>query len=788
MTMHHLFDQWFSNLPEGTREWTFSGEGLPAGWAFLAFLVLAAASVLAYRKCAPSLSRRFRVVAIGLRLVSILVLLILLVRPVVQLTINQPVRQSLLILLDSSSSMTLEDVWTSEQDLRRLKSVVSRDVFAGERLKRWDLLEAVWSNPQLDLLPRLQEKADVVMYGFGRHAAQVGPLSDGVSVTLGDAVGMMKRIQPTEPASALGSSLKDVLEENRGRALAGIFMITDGASNSGSPPMEAARAAREAGVPLFLYGVGVPFPVDVVAEDLEIPRVAFVRERVDVKLRYRSQGVQGETATVILTADDREVARAEMAIGSDGDGEVVIPFVPEHSGKIRLAAMVQPLRREVSGENNRVEADLRVLDSKIRVLLIEQEPRWDFRYLLAYLQRDRRLDVKCALIDGAGQTPEPVYLSKLPAGREEIFSHDVIILGDVSPADLGEERMKLLVEWAEQAQGGLIFLAGPNFNPATYLHTPLADLLPVVPEPVVRTERRSKTAFPLKLTRAGEESPYLRLADDPGENLRIWERFPGVRWVAPIVRAKPGAEVLLVDPGRERNQGGMPVIAVQGFGSGATVFLGTDETYRWRSRKGEEYYAKVWSSIMQSLALQRLEGASARTQLKAERERYFVGEQVVLAGKCFKRGFEVQTAAKLDGELVIRGAENKVDRQPLAVSAVADQPGVYRAEFLAKIPGSYSFSTKDEPEAEVKFEVEEPNFEMLETSMQEGLLRAMAQTSGGHFVREENLDGLPDLVEKKLTTVPIHRKIELFRSVWWMGVLFLAVFLEWILRRLVHLK
>ena len=58
------------------------------------------------------------------------------------------------------------------------------------------------------------------------------------------------------------------------------------------------------------------------------------------------------------------------------------------------------LPEEVSSENNSAAASVRVTDQKFDVFLIEQEPRWDFRYLLAYLQRDRRLNVRAVMIDG----------------------------------------------------------------------------------------------------------------------------------------------------------------------------------------------------------------------------------------------------------------------------------------------------------------------------------------------------------------------------------------------------
>ena len=51
-------------------------------------------------------------------------------------------------------------------------------------------------------------------------------------------------------------------------------------------------------------------------------------------------------------------------------------------------------------DNNSRAQRLKVIDAKIKVLLVDQSPRWEFRYLQAMLLRDRRVDLKCFLVEG----------------------------------------------------------------------------------------------------------------------------------------------------------------------------------------------------------------------------------------------------------------------------------------------------------------------------------------------------------------------------------------------------
>jgi hypothetical protein len=787
-------------IPEGSREWAVGSEGLPMGWAFLIFLVLAGACIWAYRKFAPEVKPRWRRVMTGLRLLAIALFLFLLVKPVLNLTVNEPVRQTLLVLLDASQSMQLTDRRTTPEDLKRAEVATGEKASGELSITRWDLLRKLAVNPRLNLWPRLQEKSDVMFYRFGRDAAPMGPLTAEKEATLEEARAVFEALNPDESATGLGEALRQVLDQNRGQAVSGVLVISDGASNSGLPPAEAARLTREANVPLFVYGVGVTSPIDLVMKEVSAPRLAFVRERVDVKAKFSVQGVGRQTVSAVLTANGEQVDEQKVDLAEDGDYEVNFRFDPQKVGDLVLSASIPVLPGEVGKDNNAAEAKLRVVDNKIKVLFIDQEPRWDFRYLLAYLQRDRRLETQCVLIDGEpglDKLPDSPFLPGLPEDREGIFRYEIIILGDVNPADLGETRMKLISEWVEQSNGGIIFLAGPKFDPTAYGGTPLEALLPVVPDSSTSVEQRAerfKDPVPLKLTSLGESSPYLRLVEDPAENARIWAGFPGVRWVAPVTKAKPGAEVLLVDPSPERagSAGGTPVIAVQGFGGGQSVFIGTDETYRWRSRTGEKYYSQVWGAIMQSLSLKRLEGASSRTQLKADRERYFVGDKVTIAGKIYKEGYEPLTVGTLQGKLKITGVDAKnapvENTLPQDVTAAGDQPGEYRGQFTADVPGIYSYSTLDDPGAVVKFEVIEPKIEQMETALNERTLRGMADVAKGRFLREEDLGKLPDLVSEQSATVATFRKIDLFYSPWWLAALLLVLLLEWLLRRLMQLK
>ena len=794
------------------HDWTLSFEGISPGWALLAFIVLAWASFFAYRRFAPEAPFWRRGALAALRVGLVAVFLLLLVKPVLNLTLHEPVRQTLLVLVDISQSLTVKDRRDRPEDLKRAALAVGlMDPAKGlgpaapaesavqlGMVSRWELLQKLAANEKLDLWHRLQQGADLAFYPFGREAAAANiPAPLGPSgFDRAAATDLFKALQPDKPATAIGDSLRQVIQQTQDRSVSGMVIITDGQNNSGSPPIEAAQIAKDHDIPLFIYGIGVTAAPDLILEGVNAQRLAFTKERVEVRAKIRLQGLHDKNVSATLKVNGVEQDQQSLMINEEGEYELPLHFVPEETGDLKLDVSLAPLPEETNKENNAFSTKLRVIDTKFHVLLIEQAPRWDFRYLLAYLQRDRRLEVQCVMINGEpdlDKIENSPFLPELPSDREAYFNSQVLILGDVNPEDLGEERMGIIREWVD-AGGGIIFLAGPEFNPAAYAGTPLEALLPVVPDAASpENAQAAPEAFKLQLTTLGENSPYLQMASNPEENKRVWDAFPGVHWTGPALRAKPGAETLLVDPRPERSgrYGAPPVFATQSYGAGICVYIGTDETYRWRSHVGEKYYSTLWGQIMQSLALQLLGGGSSHTQLRTDRPQYAVGDKVTVAGKAYLENFKPLLTPTLEGNLTvtITDADGKASTQKQALNLAATPDGQgFRGEFVPKAPGEYSFSTQRDPDAVLRFEVVEPRLEKVQTALNERTLKAMAELSGGHFFREEDLDGLPQFVKQKTTTVETYKRVEIFYSSWWLLVLLGFACTEWLLRRLTQLK
>ena len=83
---------------------------------------------------------------------------------------------------------------------------------------------------------------------------------------------------------------------------------------------------------------------------------------------------------------------------------------------------------ETDSNNNEAARRLRIVDEKIKVLFVEQSPRWDYRYLHAVLTRDRRVQAKTLLLEGdpalAREEGSP-YLESFPENKKSSLDFTV---------------------------------------------------------------------------------------------------------------------------------------------------------------------------------------------------------------------------------------------------------------------------------------------------------------------------------------------------------------------------
>ncbi|MCU0874583.1 MAG: VWA domain-containing protein, partial [Pirellulaceae bacterium] len=400
----------------------------------------------------------------------------------------------LVLLIDDSASMaTIDDYRDAKQQAELTRRLQSAGL---QQPARVELAKLLLLERDANLLRQLQQRYRLKVYRAGGSAR---PLTGGDAAPAGGSrespAGMaeLRGLEAGEPTSRLGKSLQDVLAIQRGRPTAALILLTDGVTTEGKTISEAASEARRKAVPLFLIGLGNSRPPrDVRVADLLVDDVVFAGDLVHFDFKVAAAGYDGQQATVRLTVKGQEsqvLAEQQITLGKDGVPQSVrLSYRPTDKGDFEFAVDVEPLTGEANGENNRQTRVVKVRDDALRVLYVQAYPSYDFRYLKTVLGRslkrdskDKAVELTTVLQDADLEYAEldETAARVFPVNREELFTYDVLIFGDVNPSFLSRSVMENIVAFVEQRGGGLVVLAGPRYTPLAYRDTPLAALLPV---------------------------------------------------------------------------------------------------------------------------------------------------------------------------------------------------------------------------------------------------------------------------------------------------------------------
>lgn len=771
---------------QGTA-WSLESSWGWAPWVTLLFAIFAIAWVgWFYSHEGPTAGRIARATLASIRLV--LILLVGLMLAELMISLRRTGLPTVVVLVDDSLSMGIEDRY-DDQKLKaelqqRLKQV------GLEQLTRLNLAKSVLLDPQADLLAEIEKNYQLKVYFIGAAArGQTGTVTE-----LRDA---LTRLEPAGETSRLGDGMRDVLSELRGTPPAAMIVLTDGIATDGESLSDAARFARRKSVPIFAIGIGSEEPVrDIEVRDLLVDEVVFVDDVVNFEITVAAPGYAGKSIDVVLKEKGKAavLARTKLTVGPDGAPQKVsVPYRPTQIGEYEYVIEVQPLADEAQKENNQQGRLVSVRKEEIRVLYVQAYPNFEFRYLKNMLDRDPTIKVHTLLQDADLEYAEQdeTAIRTFPVKREDLFQYDVLILGDMNPQFLSATIMKNLSDFVREKGGGVALVAGPRYMPLAYRDTPLAPLIPVdisassePPQNQAITE-----GFIMQPTDLGLASPHMQLGDNESDNRRIWRNLPPLYWMLDSPQLKPAARVLAEHPTRLSADGRkLPLVCLQYFGAGKVLWHATDETWRWRFRVGDVFFARYWVQAVRFLSRSKLLGKDRAALLTVDRREYRRGESVQLRARFID---ERQAPADDHGvTVVVERAGHKNRRITLARNAA--NRGVFEGTLDDTLDGKYhawiATPTLEGQAPAADFLVTAPpgEFERVQLDSAE-LRRASEETRGKYYTIEDARRLARDLPPGR--QVPIEAlPPEVLWNQWWVLAVFLGLLVsEWVLRKRVGL-
>ena len=808
-------DSWFPAFSAAYNNWIILG-------LFVVFAALIALTVISYLR-EGDISRRVKLTIAGLRIAVLVLIVAVLFQPELVLRYKKNHYYTVAVLLDDSLSMSLKDRYAKAPVRQAVAAKLGLGEAALETLSRGEIVRRILARQggplgELSREHRLMllrfstsqpgsgkyvQQLDIVPCGAesGQELAQA---EDQIADALKKLVG---RGFETKHSSALRGAAKAL----QGQRVAGIVLVGDGQSTGGKEAANRLASAmahlRQRGIRVATVAVGddVP-PKNVAVLELRGPVEVRRGSTIEMTALLTSRNCGGEDEYVNLTLKrmpaaggkwvDTGVSKQVQLVRAPGSErsepqDVSLRVEAADLGEFVYRAEVEPVEAEFSVDDNYATAKVKVSDAKIKVLLVSGDGGWEYVCLRRFLLRaPDRYAVSVWQQDADKEfnqeaSSKDMRLTHLPRTRPELFKYEVVILYDPDYREGGFDAtfVAMLDDFVAYYHGGLCYIASNKHSDLNLTGTedvfkPLVYLLPVLVDRqslniAERIHQAEPVAHKVVPTAAGQDHASMRFGRNAAETLAVWDLLPGVYWWHPVRKLKPLATTLAVSSDRTAvttagSTQRTPLIAVQYYGKGRSLYMGFDETWRWRALSDRVYYRKFWANVVDFLAAGRFQ--QKRVIIGTGADRFAVGEDVTITAEVYDpqykpladETFDITMIDTATGEQEIITLDRKAEATGAGDESGAKKdeslpPGHYRKKLTLKKEGKFRLTARqDDPGyknevAEKVIRVTLPAEEFKHPEADPGNLKTIA--SEGRFLDIQDSDALPALVSAKPMTV-----------------------------------
>ena len=644
------------------------------------------------------------------------------------------------VLLDSSASMAL--------------------IENGET--RMDQAQALLSEEGLE---ELADIYDILPYAFAGEVTELNAFAE---------------LPNPGDASNIGSSIVQTLREASNTSLGALILVSDGADNSGNIDAATLSEIVSYAVPIHTVGIGrEAIPEDLELTSIQLPQSALPGTTLSAGVSIIHD--QGGMTRIKVYNGDELISTEEIELNANQNMTTAfIDVEVSEPGELDLRFTLDPVNGERNLANNSRAQVVDVPDGNYRILYIEGEPRWEYKFMQRALDEDPSVQLSTLL----RVTPNKFYRQGIddpdqlaegfPLERSELFAYDALIIGSVELAEFNEEQQQMIHDFVSERGGSLMMLAGLNgLGLGGWSESVVSEVLPVrLAADDAAFVRQQAKVIP---TPSGLASPILLLSDNPAENLERWNELPNIADYQNLGSLRPAATTLLeIDVNGELQ----PLLVTQPYGKGQSYIMATGGTWRWQMSMPLEdmSHETFWRQLARGLVVNSPLPFELSTNIENEEIR--VRAQV--------RDPDAEENQGLAVSAVVSSEYGPAMTLELLPSS--NQPGVYEASFNPADTGLFSIEAisrvGNTPVSSVRSAIRyEQNQEAFAIRQNRDLLENLAAVTGGQYWQTQNWDELPEAIS--YSTAGITEQD--IRYLWDAPIIFILLILlkaaEWLLRR-----
>ncbi len=755
--------EWLFNYPVSAwQEAVFAFDGLMPRSLLLASLAIVVLFI-AFSAWKQPIAVARRTVVVALQSLVAAILLLMMWQPILELEVAEAGENTVAWILDASASMQTQDVEAAGN------SALSRFDAGINIVKSFALNESA------------EFQADLY--------AQAESLQ---------AVSSLDQLSTIEPSDStdLGNSLDEILGTVSQNAMAAVVLISDGSTNAPSIDAQWWQRLSAAGVPVHTIGVGeISDPSDIQLSDVTLPQSVAPGLQLtatvtvshstagNVRLRVFS-GRDLLAVQDIVLPDNVQQSQHEIGVPSGELGVRQLSFEITHNDE----------RIDPNPTNNRQQRMVRTTDDRKRILYVEGEPRWEYKFLRRALNGNPSVEIVSLLRTSPnkfyrqGVRDADELADGFPLERETLFDYDAIIIGSLEAAELSSKQQLALRDFVNVRGGSLLMLGGRHgLADGGWGRSVVAAALPVILDARLSARTFDRRRAQVLPTASGYRTPWLQLGQSAQENRIAWQGLPSVADVQQLGSVKPGAVVLLEqkDPNASAGEA-QALLVTQRYGKGQSFVLGTSGSWRWQMGldSTDQRHELFWTQLANHLVA----GVLTRIRVSSLEPVYRDVSNAEMSLLAYLPDYTPLQQSSVNASLTLPDGSSR----SVEFTADLQQLGRYTADVDMPMDGPYMISAQtplggESPSgtpsvAETWWVSESGTAESFNNTQQTEFLQRVADVTGGSYLPSSEASSVLDILS--LENAALKRQVSL--PLWNMPILFLGLLFaklaEWLLR------
>ena len=476
-----------------------------------------------------------------------------------------------------------------------------------------------------------------------------------------------------------------------------------------------------------------PPPPNVRIARIESSQARLPGQSVEVTVVVGGDGMRGKTTELVLENAGMPVASATHAWTADREEwRARLDYLPASTAAARLTVVATPVPNETREEDNRADVAVPPQHGPVRVLVVEAAVTWPALFVRRALEGESAFAVSATqraakgIATRAGDPPRGLT-------RDTLAPFDVAVIGGPETLTAGDVEA---IRWFVEARGGVVVFV-PDQRPAG----PYTSLV-------------GKPAFDERMleapVRVGPELLASELA---------------------LARDLPlAATSLAADPE------GRPVVLSIRRGSGAIVFSGALDAWRYRAQD-DEGFARFWRRTLATHALLVPPALDVTVEPRVARP----GDPITVTARLrdteLQPGAEVVQVSSLSARAIAPGS--KID-EPLRLWP-SPEPGVFTGEWRPARAGTYDISvTSTDRRGDTTLLVAP---DVVRPSTDPADLALAARAAGTRSFRIDQLDAMASALATAYPPRGTAPRGHPMRSPWWCVPFAALLCAEWAVRR-----